>query len=259
VPQHTSRVFEHADVSGNIGSVVLDHGPPAVVPRIGKESAQLGEAGEAPVALVGREAVVGGVGDVHAGVLGVPEDEHELDTGVPVLGHLLLLVCLLEVERGKVYVVAVGEEEDAPGMASALKDGAMLAAGEGAPVSDLPGVVGFGSSFLVGGLGHVLFEKGIVLVGARQRVSVDLIHLVVRVGSDDGHVVLLVELAVDEHVVAKLWGCGQLSDDRQGGASNVPGPWWQQRGVLAGRTGGAGRQKRVQGQRAQSRSGVQGQ
>jgi hypothetical protein len=212
--------------------------------------------------------VVGGVGDVHAGVLGVPEDEHELDTGVPVLGHLLLLVCLFEVERGKVYIVAVGEEEDAPGMASALEDGAMLAAGEGAPVSDFPGVVGFGGRFLVGGGGHVFFEKGIVVVCARQRVSVDLVHLVVRVRGDDGHVVLLVELAVDEHIVAELWGCGQLSDDRQGGAGNVPGPWWQ-RGVLAGRAGGAGRQqqgrsacrargRRVAERRASGRRGRRG-
>jgi hypothetical protein len=206
VPQHTGGVFEHANVSGDVGSVVLDHGPPAVVPRVGKEPAQLGEASEAPIALVGSEAVVGCVGDVHAGILGVPEDEHELDTGIPVLGHLLLFVGLLEVEGGKIDIVAVGEEEDAPRMAGALEDGAMLAAGEGAPVSNLPGVMGLCSRFLVGQLRHVLFEKGVEVVGARQGVGIDLVHLVVRVGRDDGYIVLLVELAVDEHVVAELWG-----------------------------------------------------
>ena len=209
MPQHARGVLEDAQVGGHVCGIVLDHWPAPVIPRVAEQPPELGEACEAPVALVGREAVVCCVGQVHGGVIWIPQNKHELDASIPLVGHALVLVALLEVEGGKVDIVAKGKEEDAPGMAGALEDGALLAAGEGAPVPDFPGMMGLGFCFVVGQLWHVLGEEGIVLVGAGLGLDVDFVHVVVGVWGDDGDTVLLVVLGVDEHVAPHLGEAGR--------------------------------------------------
>ena len=137
-------------------------------------------------------------------VLWVPEHQHKLDARVPVFGHLLLLVGLLQIEGGKVDVVAVWKEEDPPGMSAALEDGAMFAPGELAPVLDLPRVERLVLCVVLERLGHVPLHKGLILVGAGLGISVDLVHLVVGVGCDYGDVGLFVVVLVDEHVAFNL-------------------------------------------------------
>ena len=209
MPQHTGWILEHPDISCNVSGIAFDHRSSPVVPAVSKESAKLGESCETPVALVCRESMVCCVCDVHARVFRVPEDQHELYAGVPVLGHLVLLVRLLEVERREVDIVAVGKEQYAPRLSAAFKDGAMLLPSERSPVSDLPCVVCLCLRLLVGELGQVLLHELIVLVGAGLGVGVDLVHLVIRIGGrDDGDfALLLVVLVVDEHVVAGLRRC----------------------------------------------------
>lgn len=98
-------------------------------------------------------------------------------------------------------------------MAGAFEQRAMLAPGEGPPVLDLPRVVDFGLGFVVDELGHVLAQKGIELVGAGLGLSVGVVHVVVGVGGDDGDVLLLVVLCVDEHVASHLRGRRGQRDD----------------------------------------------
>lgn len=57
--------------------------------------------------------------DVDRGILHVGQDQCELYTGIPVLWWFAL-PCMLEVERGMLRMVSVGEEENAPILASEI-------------------------------------------------------------------------------------------------------------------------------------------
>ena len=52
--------------------------------------------------------------EVERGIVGVPEDEAELDTTAPVLGHGIGLEAMFEINGALVDVVTEREEENAP-------------------------------------------------------------------------------------------------------------------------------------------------
>ena len=153
------------------------------------------------------------VQDVHGGIVGVPQDQHELDARVPIIGHFVLIVALLEVEGRKIDVVAKGKEEYPPGMSATLKNRTMLSPRQVPPIFDVPCVYGLSLCFLVGQLGHVPLQEGLVVVGAGLGLRLDFIHGIVSVGGDDGHVGLLVVLAVHKHVAAELQARRKVSNE----------------------------------------------
>lgn len=57
VPQHTSRVFDHADVSGDVRFVILHQRHTLVFPGLSEEGAHVIKPGEAPVSFVGGESM----------------------------------------------------------------------------------------------------------------------------------------------------------------------------------------------------------
>ena len=71
----------------------------------------------------------------------------------PFVWHIFVLVPLLEVEGGKVDVVAKGKEQYPPRMAGTVEDWAMFAPSERGPVPDFPRVVYLGFGLVVGQLG----------------------------------------------------------------------------------------------------------
>ena len=57
MPQNTRGIFHHSDVGCDIGLIVLDQRDRFAFPRIGKQTSEIVESGEAPVTFLGGETV----------------------------------------------------------------------------------------------------------------------------------------------------------------------------------------------------------
>jgi hypothetical protein len=112
MPQDASLILNQSEVSGDVGRIIFYKGSAATpaFPGYIEHSPMLNEPGEAPITLLLSETVMGCVMNIEAGVVGVPQDQCELHTTAPVLGDLVRLEPMLQVDGGLINVVAMREE-----------------------------------------------------------------------------------------------------------------------------------------------------
>jgi hypothetical protein len=114
VPEDPSFVLYDSDICADVGRVVLDERPIAVLPWHVKHPSHLEEPCESPVTLLFGEPVVGGMMIVDRRVAGIPQHECELDATAPVLRNIVGFETMLQINRALINIISKWEKEDAP-------------------------------------------------------------------------------------------------------------------------------------------------
>lgn len=109
MPQNTRLVLNKAQVSSDIGSIVLAERSAASFPRYVEHTAVLNEASEPPIALFFGESMVGRMVDFQAGVVRVPEHERKLNAAAPVIGDLISFKAMFEINRALINIIPMWE------------------------------------------------------------------------------------------------------------------------------------------------------
>lgn len=98
VPEDAGLILYNPDICTDVCRIVLNERSVGIFPSHVEHPAHFEESREAPVALLLCEPVVGRVLVVYRRVVGVPQNEGELDAAAPVLGNVVGLEAMLEVD-----------------------------------------------------------------------------------------------------------------------------------------------------------------